>query len=374
MKKIKIFMLHLGFGGIEKQTITMANALVNNYDIEIVSFYKLSKNPAYKINEKIKVKYLYDGGPNKKEFIESLKKLKLLKVLSEGFKSLKILWLKNKLIKNEIIKNDANIFFSTREEYGKLISKYGSKNILKVTQEHNFIDTDAYKNRILKEYKNLDYVVVISKYHEKMYNDWFKNSSVKVIRIENILDSFPKNHSALDHNAVVAAGRFNWVKDFTSLIKVINLAVKDNPKLKLYLLGDGEEKGKILNLIREYNLQNNVIITGFVSPDKVEEYMLKSDIYLMTSISECFPMVLLEAYSMGLPVISYDILSGPKEIVKSGETGYLISNRDINVMAKKINELLYDKEKLKLFGKNALAESYKYKADLIKQKWINLFK
>ncbi len=374
MKKIKIFMLHVGFGGIEKQTISMANSLADSYDIEIVSFYKLFEQPAYKINEKIKVKYLYDGGPNKKEFIESFKKLKFLKALAEGFKSIKILSLKNKLVKKEILKNDADIYFSTREEYGKLISKYGSKNKLKVTQEHNFIDTNKYRNRILREYKNLDYIVVISKYHEKMYNEWFKNSDVKIVRIENILDSFPKNQSTLDNNAVVAAGRFNWIKDFTSLIKVINLVVKDNPKLKLYLLGDGEEKEKILNLIREYDLQNSVIITGFVGSDKVEEYMLKSDMYLMTSISECFPMVLLEAYSTGLPVISFDILSGPREMVKDGETGFLIPNRDIDLMAKRINELLYDKEKLKLFGKKALAESYKYKADLIKQKWINLFK
>ena len=102
--------------------------------------------------------------------------------------------------------------------------------------------------------------------------------------------------------------------------------------------------------------------------------MLKSDIYIMTSLSECFPMVLLESYNCGLPVISFDILTGPREIVKNGQTGYLIANRDKEEMAKKINSLINDKIKLHEFGTNAKKEAEKYRATSIIKKWRNIFK
>ena len=374
MKKIKILMLHLNHGGVEKQTITMANALSSDYEIEIISFYKMAEKPSYLINKDIKIKYLYDGKPNRVEFKNYLKERKLFKAFKEGLKSIKILYLKKKLIKKEIKKNDADIYFSTRTEYGILLSKYGNKEKLKLTQEHNFNDDKKYQKKIINGYKNLNYVIVISKYHEKMYNEWFKEGNVKIVRIENILDSFPSTHSKLNNNAIIAVGRLNYVKDFLSLIEVMAISIKDNPKLKLYLLGDGEEKEKISGKIKEYNLENNVIMPGFVSTSEVEEYMQKSDIYIMTSYKECFPMVLLEANSCGLPIISFDILTGPREIVKEGITGYLISDRDKNLMASKINSLLKGKDILKQMGKNSVKEAEKYKSEVIIKKWLKLFK
>ena len=374
MKKIKILMLHLGYGGVEKQTITMANYLADYYKIEIISFYKLSDKPAYYINPKIDIKYLYNGKPNKEELKESLKSKKVIKVLKEGIKSAKILFLKKHLIIKEIKKNDSDIYFSTRCEYGKLLSKYGSKKAIKLTQEHNYIETSKYKEEITKGYKNLSYIIVISKYHESLYNKWFKNSDVAIKRIENILDSTTKECSKLNNNSIISVGRLNYIKDFISLIDVFYLAKKKNEDLKLYLLGDGEEKERITKRIKDLKLEDSVIMPGFVNSNEVEKYMLKSDIYVMTSISECFPMVLLESYDCGLPVISFDILTGPREIVKNGQTGYLIANRDKEEMAKKINSLINDKIKFQEFGTNAKKEAEKYRVTSIIKKWRNIFK
>ena len=374
MKKIKILMLHLEHGGAEMQTITMANSLAKKYEIEIVSFYKISNNPAYKIDKQIKVKYLYEGGPNRKEFMAALKKLNVFRILKEGLKAVKILYLKTKLIKKEILLDDADIFFSTRYEYAKLLSKYGNKSKLKVTQEHNFIDDEKYKNNIVKYYCNLDYVVVISKYQEKMYKEWFKDSKVRIVRIENILDKNIKKLSNLNNNALIAVGRFDPIKDFISAVEVIKILVKNNPKLKLYLLGDGPERALLEQKVSEYGLNKNVIMPGFVSIDEVYKYMQKSDIFLITSLKESFSLVILEAYNCGIPVISYDILSGPKELVKNNKTGYLIENRSIEEMALKASQLLNNKDKLKLLGKNAKIESQNYLVEKVMEKWFNLFR
>ena len=85
MKKITILCLHLGYGGIEVAISNLANMLIDNYDIEIVSNYNIYGKPFYKLDDRIKIKYLYNGGPNKKEFKSALKKLNIFKVIKEGF-------------------------------------------------------------------------------------------------------------------------------------------------------------------------------------------------------------------------------------------------------------------------------------------------
>ena len=75
MKKITILCLHLGYGGIEVAISNLSNMLIDNYYIEIVSNYNIYGKPFYKLDDRIKIKYLYNGGPNKKEFKSALKKL-----------------------------------------------------------------------------------------------------------------------------------------------------------------------------------------------------------------------------------------------------------------------------------------------------------
>lgn len=374
MKKIKILMLHLGHGGVEKQTITMANGLADYFNIEIVSFYKLMDQPAYKVDKRIKIKYLYEGKPNREEFKKALKSKNIIKTFKEGTKASKILFLKNKLVKREITSNDADIYFSSRTEYGILLSKYGAKKTQKITQEHNYIEDKKYQKKIVKGYKNLNNIIILTKYQESMYKEWFKNTNVKINRIKNILENNSKEVSKLNNNAVIAVGRFDPIKDFSSLLNVMHIAVKENPNLKLYLLGDGEEREKLKILISEYKLKENIVMPGFVSTEKVKKYMLKSDAYIMTSKRDCFPMVILESFNYGIPVISYEILTGPKEMIEENYNGLLIKNRNCEEMAQKINELINNPQKLKQLGKNAKKDSEKYLINNVIKKWLEILK
>ena len=90
MKKITILALHLGYGGIENCISNLANSLVDDYEVNIVSTYKLYEKPVFKLNDKIKIKYLMtDLKPNKQELKQSLKKLKLITFFKELKKVLK---------------------------------------------------------------------------------------------------------------------------------------------------------------------------------------------------------------------------------------------------------------------------------------------
>ena len=116
MKKIAILGLHLGYGGVEQALVNQANSLCEDYEIELAITYKLNDTIPYFLNPKVKVKYLTDCKPNREEFKKYLGQHRYIKVLKEGLKSLKILYLKVKTMKDYIKKSDASVIISSRVE------------------------------------------------------------------------------------------------------------------------------------------------------------------------------------------------------------------------------------------------------------------
>lgn len=373
-KKIIILMLHLQYGGIEKQTTTFANELSKKYDVEIISVYSMNREPAYEINRKIKIKYLIDDAPNRNEFKNAIKNKNILTVFKEGIKAIKILFLKNYLMIKEIKRLNCDFVFSTRIEYANMLSKYCKKGITKITEEHLHDDSKKYINRIKKSFKNLDYLITIGKGSTENYSKWLtQNKKIKIVEIPNIIENIPNESSSLEENNIISVGRLHKVKDFETLIKVFNLVQKEITNTTLTIVGGGEEYDNLNSLINKLNLNNKIKITGMVGKDEVSKYLLSSDVYVMTSLTECFPMVLLEASSAGLPLVAFNVPVGPKAIIRNGENGYLIENRDIEDMANKVIELLNNREELKRIGKNSKENSYKYLPENVMKKWYEIF-
>ena len=140
------------------------------------------------------------------------------------------------------------------------------------------------------------------------------------------------------------------------------------------LIGDGAEKNKIVDLIYQYHLTDFVELHGYLSREKVDECLEKSSIYLMTSYTESFGIVLIEAMSHGIPCIAFSSAEGANDLITNGENGYLIENRDFNEMANQVLELTSNLNKRKKLGKEARRISHSYTKEQVKDKWINLLK
>ena len=126
---------------------------------------------------------------------------------------------------------------------------------------------------------------------------------------------------------------------------------------------------RILICVNELKLNDYVVIPGFISDKNQKKYYMDSSIYVMTSYTEAFGLVLIEAMSYGLPCIAFDCASGPKEIVTK-ERGILIKNRDKENMANEIIKLINNKKELKRFQKIINIEEYS--EIYVKEKWFNL--
>ena len=372
VKKITILALHLSFGGVEKFISNIANLLVEKYDVQIISTYKLADKPAFFINDKVNITYLLDDlVPNREEFKKAVKSLNPFKILKEGIKSLKVLYYKkNKMI--EAIKNiNEGIIISTRYLHNKLLSKYANKGTTKITTEHNYkLNEPKYVKKVVKSCYNIEYFVAVSKEIKEFYEPKLINT--KCIYIPHFLDYIPEELSKLSEKNLVSIGRLALEKGFVDLIKVFKIVNEKHKDWKLYIIGDGEEKEKLKNLIKEYRLEDNIMLTGFKEKSYIYDILSNAFLYIMTSLQESFGIVLLEASSFGVPCIAFDSAKGAIEIIENEKTGYLIENRDISKMAKTINELIENKEKSLELGKNARIKSLQFSQNNIKILWYDL--
>lgn len=374
MKKITILMLHLQHGGIEKQTIALANELCNNYDVQIISTYNMLKEPAYKVDDKIEIKYLIEDKPNREEMKAAIKSKNIVQMIKQAIKAIKILYLKKHLMIKEVRNLACDYVLSTRIEFAEMLSNYAPKNVVTLTQEHLHDDSDRYVTRAKKAFKGLDYLLVLCDGSRENFSRWLEdNKKIKIVQIPNILSDIPKESAPLCGNRLISVGRLHPVKNFESLIEVFALVQKKLPDAQLTIVGGGDEYEPLCRQVKALGLENSVNITGMVSAEEVKTYMLSSDIYVMTSHTECFPMVLLEASSVGLPLISFDVPVGPRSIINDGENGHLIHYPDKKQMAEKIIHLLKNREYLEKLGSNAKKASSMYLAANIMEKWHEIF-
>lgn len=371
-KKITFLLLHLGYGGIETSTINTANALSENYEVELISFYNLPESQEQYLDSKITVKYLYNGGPNKLQFKEAIKKKNITKILLEGFKALDILAKKKYLIMKEIINSDSFAIISTRYDFSVLLNKYGNRNTIKIAQEHHHHNSNKkYINILKNKYKNIDYLLALTSSLKNDYEIFLKNNKhTKILVIPNILNDTSHDISNLESKNIISIGRLHEGKRINELITIFSKL--DDTDAKLYIIGNGDEFDNLKNQISNLNLENRIIMTGYLNKNEQEKYLLESSVFTMTSISEGLPMVLLEAMSFGIPCIAYKTDAGISDIISNNENGFIIENRNETEYINKLNLLLKDVTLRKNLGKNCIKTCTKYHKDEIIKLWNNI--
>ena len=167
-----------------------------------------------------------------------------------------------------------------------------------------------------------DKTVCISKNVEYDMRDFFKIKEKKLCTIYNPVDikslltieedyTFDKEFS--DYFNIVTMGRLTYQKGQWNLIYAMKDIVVQYPKVRLYILGDGELKNELEELVKKLELEEHVFFLGFIS--NAHKFLRQCDLFVLTSLFEGLGNVLLEAMALGLPVISTDCKSGPREII-----------------------------------------------------------
>jgi len=186
----------------------------------------------------------------------------------------------------------------------------------------------------------------------------FKNLSRKDLR---------KRLKIKDNEKIITfVGTLRPVKGVKYLIKAMELIIKKNENVKLMLVGDGEEREELESLVEELDLKECVKFIGRVQNEEIPQYMAASDVFVLPSLSEGFPVVTLEAMASGLAIIATSV-GGLPEIVEDGENGFLVEPKNPKEIAKKVLLILgsdelreniskKNKEKVKEYGWECVIE------------------
>ena len=374
MKKVSILSLHLGYGGIEKCVVTLANSLCSRYEVEIAVCYKLYDKPAFDIDDRVKIKYLNkDLKPNHDALRSAFKSKNPFKIIKEVCFGLKVLHYRKKTMVNYIMNSDSDVIISTRDVFNYWLCGYGKTDTIKIGWEHNhFHENYKYAGNVSRSARGLDYLVLVSSELQKFYAKELQNSKCMCIYIPNTIERLPSKKASLENPRFISVGRLSKEKGHIDLLKVFKRVNKDYPEWTLDIVGDGAERESIENYIKNNDLESSVILHGFQGKEYIDKLLHESSIYLMTSYTESFGIVLIEAMSHGVPCIAYDSAEGAREIINSGENGYLIKHRNLEAMVMKIEDLIKNKDERIKIGAQARESVKKYTSDVVGEEWFTL--
>lgn len=188
--------------------------------------------------------------------------------------------------------------------------------------------------------KTASRVIVLTPEMREKYNNKFGNSNVQVIG--NPIDNHLMTPVRYDAQAkkIISVGRLVYAKNYDMLIEVANIVLKEHPEWSWDIYGEGNLRERLQAKIDNSDLHKQLHLMGSVENiyDRYSDYAF----LVMTSKYEGFPMVLLEGMARGLPLVAFDITTGPKYIIRNKENGLLVSEVSVEKMASAVRELIVD--------------------------------
>ena len=320
-KKLILFMPSIEGGGVEKNLFIISNYLTNK--INDISLITISNNFKKKFNKKIRFISLksnyWDTIGRRKKFLLSLllltiEILKNRNILVLCFQGNLYCTLLCKIFRIKIIVRSN----SAPEGWSQGIIKYYFFKTIFRFADKIIVNSYEFKKRFKNKF-NLETTCI--------YNPLNKNEIIKKSKIKNTIKFNKKKLN------IINVGRYTDQKDQLTLLKAINL-IKDQVDIKLLIVGRGIKKNDLISYINLNNLKNNVQLVNFTK--NPFNLIRSSDLFILTSLYEGLPNVLLEALTLKKFIISTDCPTGPKEILLNGKAGNLFKPGDYKKLSKLI--------------------------------------
>ena len=200
----------------------------------------------------------------------------------------------------------------------------------------------------------------------------YKNLNLPAIYIPHFRSELNYSNSDRANRLILTVGRFTAVKQQLILLKMWNELVQEYPQMDwiLQIAGSGELKNQMEKFIADNQLRDKVQILPPIKD--VNHYYKNASFFVLTSSSEGFGMVLLEAISFGLPCISFDCPSGPRDVIKNNVNGILVEQDNQTRFKQAMLMLITDEKKLNIMGDNAYRGSFEWADQIVLDKWINV--
>ena len=371
-EKMKVLVLHghLSMGGEERVLLSVLKNLVElNYDVDLLITWNHGENNLFEneIPEKVNYKFLFDNYNGKNKLIKEIYRIrakatylkKVEKIIKENKYDVIIDYSSNLLKYNNFdikVPVFAWIHFSLTfgeklsadkiEKYKKQYKKYDKILAICDTMRDEFVEILGMdKNKVELVYNPIDLEAIRKK-------------------AENI-DKKYENYLKQDYFLQVS--RLTEQKQPEHLVDIYYKLKQRGIKEKLYFIGNGEKVELIKQKIKEYKLEDDVILLGQI--ENPYPFFKNAKLFVHTGKYEGLPTVLLESLAFGTPVVAYDCPTGPKDILgKNSEYGELIPLNDKDTFVEKVYELMNKNEKYENYRKLSLVRANDFSMESNKAK------
>lgn len=213
-----------------------------------------------------------------------------------------------------------------------------------------------------------DQIVVLTNEDKEL--NWNNNSKVCVIN-NPVTFGINIKTAPLINKKIITAGRLVHQKNYKSLINAWKIVNQKHPDWRLEIWGDGALKNELSKQINTLGLNNKVLLMGYTND--IISQMLQASGCVLSSLYEGISLVLIEAMSCGLPIVSYACQCGPKDLIEHGKNGFLCEVNDEKKLAEYICSIIED-DKLRIkMGQASKQKSGEFSIEKIASQWTNLF-
>lgn len=345
-------------GGIERVLTNLANELCEYYDVHIISLTKSGSGVTYELDKRVnKVCFATEEALRGREVIKKGGNRVRHYIKENGIDAVLLMGFQASMPAIAMLKFRVNtqLIFC---EHEALMSRWHEKKITLV----RFISAVLSKK-----------VVTLTRSTAQAYRQKFHLSEKKVTNIYNGINKTVEQNAMTynpDEKTILSLGRISEEKGYDILINIASRVLPERPDWKWVIYGDGDGKADYEKAVLQSGLDGRVIFKG--KTDTPEKVYGQGGIYALTSRREGFPLVILEAKVNHLPCISFDITSGPGEMIRNGADGFLIQDMNVAAYAEMLGKLMDDRE-LRIKMSEASGENLsEFSGDAIIKKWRSL--
>lgn len=364
---IRILLTHAyGFGGTIRTTLNVAGALAADHDVEVISVIRRRRRPFFAFPPGVRVTALDDSFAGGGRLLRALPSVLVHPDdYAYPFCSLRT----DLLLVRALRRLPPGVLVTTRPAYNLLAARLAPAGVLTVGQEHQHFA--AHRPRLARDvrrrYGGLDALTVLTDADRRDYARLLDGTRTRVAHVPNALVALDGGGASPDAPVVVAAGRLNGQKGFDLLIPAFAPVARARPEWQLRIYGSGHQRPLLRRLILEHELQENVFLMG--PTRRLGDAFAAASMFVLSSRFEGFGMVLAEAMSKGLAVVSFDCPRGPGEIVTHGEDGVLVPAGDVEGLSRAMLALVEDPAERRRLGAAALASARRYELPAIAERW-----
>ncbi|GHD20254.1 glycosyltransferase family 4 protein [Nocardiopsis kunsanensis] len=364
-------------GGTVRTVYNLAEGLARSHDVEIVSLSRKRKNPFFRLPEGVRLVPLSDsraeaeasdgpGGPARfwwsrkaEQIIPEAERTRNQNYSPEAVAALR----------RYLRTTDADVVMGTRPGINLLIASWAPARLRTVGQEH--LNLNEHKPEVVEAiarlYPRLDGVSVLTETDRQAYAERTRVPEKRLVVMPNPLDSEQRPRSTLSAPVIAAAGRLSPVKQYPKLLQAFSHVAEKHPQWRLRIYGSGDHEKKIRRTAAELGLEDSVELMG--QTKDVLGALSEASVLAISSRVEGFGMTIVEAFSVGVPVVSFDCPHGPREIIEDGHDGLLVPAQDVDSLGKALLSLVENGQERERLGENALASSARYGLEDITRRW-----